>query len=74
MLWAAVKKDQHVRVVIRTHRNHVHLVQSLIWGLRSQVHPFKGVTIDFVLVPTEPGTLSTLDAVERGECCWRKRR
>lgn len=55
----------HIRVLIRTHHSHYELVQSLIWGMRHQGREMD-VTVDFVLIPTEPGSLVVLESFQRG--------
>jgi hypothetical protein len=42
-------------------------VQSLVWSLRAQAELVPGLTVDFVLVPTEPRTLRALHAMEDSE-------
>lgn len=57
----------HIRVLIRTHHSHYELVQSLIWGMRYQGQEMN-VTVDFVMIPTEPGSLVVLESFQKGTC------
>ena len=47
----------HVRVVVRTQPKEELLLRSLIYGLRAQSEGQTWGRLDFVLVPTEPGSL-----------------
>jgi hypothetical protein len=59
----------HLRVVIRTHPPELLHLRSLIYGLRAAADSRHWLRLDFVLVPTEPGSGVTYDRLQRGVCC-----
>ena len=56
----------HVRVVVRTHEKELLELRSLIYSLRGQAQRQGWLTLDFVLVPTEPGAQATYRALREG--------
>jgi len=56
----------HVRVVIRTHLREELQLRSLIYSLRAQGQGQEGVQVDFVLVPTEPASVSVYQRLRDG--------
>ena len=59
-------EPSHVRVVVRTQPREELLLRSLIYCLRAQAQGMKGVRLDFVLVPTEAGSLSLYQKLQKG--------
>jgi len=59
----------HLRVVVRTHPPELLQLRSLIYGMRAAAESRHWLRLDFVLVPTEPGSGVTYDRLQRGR--WR---
>jgi hypothetical protein len=54
-------------VVIRAHPTQEKLIKGMIWVLRAQASEEWGVRMDFLLVPTEPGTYTQLAKIAHCE-------
>ena len=69
---AGLPLQSHVRVVVRTQPREELLLRSLIYSLRAQALGHSWLTLDFVLVPTEPGSLPVYETLRQGT--WREGR
>ena len=68
---AELPSAAHLRVVVRTMPREALLLRSLIYNLRALAAGQGWLKLEFVLVPTEPGSLSLYQALRDGAC--RKR-